>query len=801
MENFTFHKKGFLLIFGILLSVSLFAQPTNDKCSGAIELPIGQDEASCEQISGDTRNTEDATIQTDAPSVCSGSWYTDDVWFSVNTGDIVPENGVTIKCTFTGTDTDVPSVGMATYRSCDVSELSLQCFSSDDPNANFIVIEGQCMEPNSTYLVRVWSGGDPVANAGTFRICAYETETPEPSTDVVIWSDDFNNGLGEWTTQGFSDPMHEWIWDANGTFPNAYEGVVNINSNTSSCTGAVGFPAGWYQTGMTGNPDDLPDGPPYPDLFSELVSPSINCSGAVAAAVKFNTAFRGLNGSTNSELGAQFSYSIDGGNTWSAYQDASADFEQNNGANNTELRFSMPGAGGQSDVRLRFTFEGDFYYWIIDDVRVIEPEANNLRVNPFYAVPNNAKIPSSQVEPIYFMADIENIGSKMQTNTSLNISITNDGTGETVYTDDLFYGDVVPDSTYENQPFENAWTPDPIVASYTGTYTISADSTDFDTRNNTQSFSFEITDTEFSKNFENTGSIRPGDGNWDDGVPRSWAMGCFYHIETNNYALGSISLGIANPEDLAGQNVEVWLYEWNDTNGDQVAQDTERTRKAFNIIAIDGTEEAPYYSEIQLVDFQSGDFTPVFLEAGKNYLAMMQFLSPNAETNLFLQVSDAIDYSAQVFLNSSEDNNGLGVGEPRFSSVLGIPQDGSFAIGIDYTMTTFNGGYTVPQIQMSIQDITNTNDLLTKEEFNLEIFPNPANHQITCTFDTDIELKGGFTQIVDVNGKVLQRTDIDKNSSLDNKLTFDISRFSNGTYYLSIFTDRGAVIEPFVIQK
>ncbi len=652
MKIFSLQKNFLLLVLCLAMGTTLYAQPANDDCLSATVLTVAADEMSAVQEAGDTRGTVDATTVA-GPLVCSGSWYTDDVWYSFTVGATVPTNGITVRTYYTGTGTDLPNVGMAIYTNdCSPANDAIDCFS-DEPGRTDLLLYPQCITAGDTYLVRIWSAGDPIENAGTFSIAAFEAEPPAPSTDNVIWSEDFNGGIGNWTTNAgpnTTDSTDVWLWDATGTFFNAFGGSVTINSPTSSCTGAMGFPSGWFQTNRTGDVSEIPPGPPYPTRSAQLVSPPIDCSNVTAAAVKFTSSFRGLNGSTNSSLGAIFDYSVDGGQTWSFLEDPSAEWVQNE-AITTESRFTLSGAGGQSDVRIRFTFEGDFYYWIIDDIRVIEPEANNMRVNAFYSIPNAAQVPSSQVEAIPFraLADVQNIGGAAQTNVNLNLSIADDS-GAVVYTEDLAYNTVGADSLAQNVPFANAYTLPADAGAYTGTYTVSADDADFDEGDNTREFTFTVTDSVYARETGRTRALAPGGGNWDDGAPHSWGFGNYFRIKkgtngtgTDSYVCTSVSFGITNPDELPGLSVSAWLYKWDNANGDDIVQESERTRVGFNVYEIQGTEPANAEITIPLQDFVSGDWF-VALEDDTDYIVMIEYVAPDDVLDLFIEASTDYDY-------------------------------------------------------------------------------------------------------------------------------------------------------------
>ena len=120
---------AFFLCLGLLMTANImFAQPANDDCSGAVPLTVAADEASAVGVSGTTVGGTASGAPLSPISVCSGSWFSDDVWYSFTTGATVPQNGVTVKV-IPGTMT---LLGIAIYTSCDTAAQSIDCMSSDE---------------------------------------------------------------------------------------------------------------------------------------------------------------------------------------------------------------------------------------------------------------------------------------------------------------------------------------------------------------------------------------------------------------------------------------------------------------------------------------------------------------------------------------------------------------------------------------------------------------------------------------------------------------------------------------------
>ena len=173
---------AFILFLGFLMATNvMFAQPANDDCGGAVSLTIAADEASAIPVSGTTIGATGSGAATNSPiNVCSGSWFGDDVWYSFTTGATVPADGYTIKLT----NGSVTTFGMAIYTGCGTGDVPFYCFSDNSGLRKEAVIKG--MTANTTYSIRVWSGGSPTANSGTFQLY------PNPAKDnVTITSNEF----------------------------------------------------------------------------------------------------------------------------------------------------------------------------------------------------------------------------------------------------------------------------------------------------------------------------------------------------------------------------------------------------------------------------------------------------------------------------------------------------------------------------------------------------------------------------------------------------------------------------------
>jgi len=108
--------------------------------------------------------------------------------------------------------------------------------------------------------------------------------------------------------------------------------------------------------------------------YTDLVSPTINCSACINVSLSFKHFFKGDINST-----AELAYSADGGLSWATL----VTFRSTSTANPETYSSSVPDAAGKSGVMFRWTYQGAFsYYWAVDDILINGDPVNMLGVTP-----------------------------------------------------------------------------------------------------------------------------------------------------------------------------------------------------------------------------------------------------------------------------------------------------------------------------------------------------------------------------------------------------------------------------------
>lgn len=631
------------------------------------------------------------------------------------------------------------------------------------------------------------------------------------STDNVLWGanegeGDFAGGFNGWTAVNYSictitasDPNFTlWQYSPTASITGGCGGQTILSP--TGCNGAAVFSSDYYDNAAIACGVAIDSLCSAPQLGS-IISPTISMAdfGDVAGiSVSFYQTLRHF---TNSAY--YLGWSTDGGITWDsiAINSDRDRYPVNAGSagvapiiNPDNVRIPLPSGVLDADsLKIKFTYNGNYYYWLIDDVKIIEREANNLQVNSnFFAVPQNAITPLSQVESIGFLADVSNVGAVDQNDVNLNITITKDGDG-VIFTDDLSYGTIPSDSTVENIPFATEYTPNEI-GSYTGTYLISSNTEDFDESNNSRTFQFAVSDTVFAKEFGQTGTVFPA---FAAGATHSWAMGNHFHVVNGTDANGeqlyisSVAFGIGNASaaGVAGKTLIVQVYEWVDLNENEVADPDERVSLGFTFYDIKGTELP---GDLIVLPFPEAGEDPIPLQDNTDYIVMLEYSTGDA-VDVQFSTGRTIDYGAMIYYNNTIINR------PRYGALLGVADD---LTNEPYSTEGFSGSrYSiVPRVRMHITggSTVNTNNLALPEN-SFALSPNPTSDVLRVAFNMEQPTAETTIRIFSINGKLLAKQELQR---LQNEtLEFNVNNFPAGTYFLQVETEKVRRTKKFVVAK
>lgn len=629
----------------------------------------------------------------------------------------------------------------------------------------------------------------------TFDVTGFD-ETPD---EKVVWGNepgqgDFDGGLNGWSAvtiecNGVPSEAATWKYEADGitegglgdgrtTGPTFCNGAMAFNSDFLDNDGNVVTDADGQVVSLDEGSGDCPA-----RQIGELISPIIDISGSDAAGV--NVEFYQAARQFQSRFFVE--YSIDGGDNYVIADEINTEVAVNDPAEEAKISIPLPGAAGSSQLRIKFTMLGDYYYWVIDDVKIIEREANNLRVNEnFFATAPNVKVPRSQVEPIRFLADIQNIGATTQENTILNMTVTNDDTGEEVFNEDLAYGSITADSIAENRLFEGSFMPADVVANYTGIYTVSSTTgEDFDETDNSRTIKFAVSENEFAN--------EDGTGLGSFGIPAAsqaqiptWAIGNYFYLPNGNgWKVSKFEIGVGNASAVGGLEIALRMFKWTDIDADSddsgfpEAAPNEREFIAFADYEILGNELATDLNEITDFTDDDGDEVPISLADDGHYLVMLTM-----DSRVNIPATEAL-YNSYLAMNLATTQ----AGAPRYWSFTGNSDD------------IFNEVYEAnvnitPVVRMFIEEEDPSAVVELSADNLITVGPNPAKEFVNIGMAFTKSFDDVNVMITDATGRVVLMNDL-KNIQ-NHQMRVDVSNLAAGMFLVNINTPDGVRTEKFI---
>lgn len=489
----------------------------------------------------------------------------------------------------------------------------------------------------------------------------HSQQRPYQGPEVLVWSEDFSNGIpNSWSQQG-STANALWEYRGPSTTPSnssgargAFSGVNNnpptnspLNSSSTS-NGFIIFDSGYLDNGGTSNP--LGTGTAPTPHVGRIFSDTIDCSAYTDLALSFQSYARRFFGefyvAISTDAGATFNDTIE---VFPVSQ-VGVNAATANGALTT-LNLSNI-IGGQDSVQIQFFFDGrpgnlngnGYYFWMLDDIELNSISSYSLSAvssipQSFICNPSVNNYPvygtmhQDQIVPVAGDFAIFNDGSAIQSNVKLLIEVWDRDNGTIVHTMQSALGcdTLMPgDTCFPQEMLTASWTPPSTPARYALTYKVESDSMQGSAAYlSTDTLYFEVSDQSYSlagepiDNFVGTISANPN----------MVAMGALFSLE--NEDPDSLGLGKVYLDGL-----DLWLSILTDSTADISVAIYDTTGFTFNNGFPAGT--TPLYSKTfslnanligqeSFFSFQTitpTDTLPLALNTG-SYLVIINFF-PNA---------------------------------------------------------------------------------------------------------------------------------------------------------------------------
>jgi hypothetical protein len=228
-------------------------------------------------------------------------------------------------------------------------------------------------------------------------------------------------------------------------------------------------------------------------------------------------------------------------------------------------------AANQSNVKIRFAFQGLYYWWCIDDIVLYEPNDNDLVLTetaytdfelfgPGITGLENMEYdayPTAFIRPFDFSCSFLNVGGLTQTSVDLNVAIKNES-NVTIHT--------ATGGNINSAPGQSAsisiaaeYTPPATVGKYTIDFEVEQSQTDEAPDDNLAQKDFRITNYVYARAEEFAQSFYSPAAFVQDAA---FELGNIYEVKVPGYKLSSIGVAISD-ESVVGSRVYGRVYDLN----------------------------------------------------------------------------------------------------------------------------------------------------------------------------------------------------------------------------------------------
>ena len=599
------------------------------------------------------------------------------------------------------------------------------------------------------------------------------------------------NGFKNWVTIGITSANAAksdsavWFWTPTGapnvgSYVSATADTRLLGTNESLGLGAALFSSDFLDS--RGTAVDAAGQAPG-EQTGELWSPVFDATGSKDLSISFQQTNRHFQSSAIIPCfqSTAVSWSEDGGVTWKPI----ICIEENEGyglyerlPRNTPTVIKLKGSVGTSKFRVKFYFSGDYYYWLVDDVKV-GVWRNNVTANKSFVVTPNYVSQRNNIDSSRFMVDVTNNGTVPARNVKVTVDVLNNATLATVFTTTRNLGTVAPDSTVENELLPQSFLAPTTIANYDVRYRISHDSTDMFQRDDSIYFrtGLLIRDSTFRNDHGNPNPLGYAPGSFTSST-RAWKLGQYYYFPRGATSTATkISAYVETAASVTTARTYVaGLYEWKDTNNNDSVEVGERKLVAFGEGSIP-IANANNFLDVRLENFIGSG--PVYLKDNQAYLAMFEITPTVANTTWFGYFDDRDRYGYGAYKFATRK-----AGKPRYMGVIDV--NGSDANSV-WRTSVFGGTQYQPRVTLTAWPIRiGTKDDLPAS-YKINIYPNPvAGANLSVNLDFPKSEEAVLLRVFDLKGQLIQEREY--SNVQKETVNMDINKLANGNYLLQVQT-------------
>jgi len=573
----------------------------------------------------------------------------------------------------------------------------------------------------------------------------------DKSAGDTLWYEDFGNGFvpNGWVSTDLTGLGFDWIYTSVAP-GGQYSTNTSRIASTTDFNGFASLPADMYNTPTPSTG--------FVDMQAYLTSGAIVISPKRSVKLQWQQAYRYCCNATTSKLELQVSVDKLNWTSFNAKPNSSP-----NTATYTFMEVDISSvAANQDTIYIRFFQSASHYYWMIDDIALVEGY-NNAVVIDKVGISDGAgrfeyytKVPKGMSTPIQLTADVRNVGGEPASNLKLDMKVLKDNAVvfstppvpiDTLKRDSTT---VISSSIYANKDG---------IGKYQLIYSLSADSINelFDE----DTIHYEITDSVYAKDIgTKIGSV----GAFGFATPTDEGiLGTRFHIDSTNL-LTSVSYFISASTWNVGVVVkaQVWGF---DTSYASIN----------DMITIPGvkfeSQEHKLDSSVvgSWLDFKVNP--PILLDSGQYILALKQAFGDSINREMTLGRSlitekfhpENYEFGTYVFIKTSNPSWGWMARQPMMRMHFGQNNVG---------------------LKKQIEN-----------EIYFQVFPNPTNGIVQVSFSENSKAKQ--LEVINMLGQTMFVSQLLSNESIHN---IDLSHLDKGIYFMVLKSENGRGVQKVILK-
>jgi hypothetical protein len=608
----------------------------------------------------------------------------------------------------------------------------------------------------------------------------------------AIWGNvpkqgDFDGGLNGWTVVS-ANPT-SWQYTSNSRVTGQFTNTSIVLP--SACTGYALFNSDKL------NQDTVCAAP----CTGTLLSPVIDLTGKPQnnLYLRFSQSLRKFTSTYTIFV------SYNGGQTYADTIQVNTDIPTNGSINNTLTLPLCKKPANVTSMRIAFGHVGNFYYWGIDDVMLLNvtgDDGNTAIENNFFATAPYYSTPKTQANRMPFLLDIGNRGVTATRNTNAKVNVKNSPTN-VIYTQTKTFPTLACNQIVENQVFADLYQMPSTVGAYQIEYVAGADN-NLNKTDDTVRTDFIISEKTFATVTREapTNQFLSGlnDGvnpaYWESNFGKKYSAGNYFFVpKGKGHKATKVRFGLGNlaTTTFAGF-VFVDIYKvLLDEDGDKQISPSERIRVGTasdvitnatpNLRNLEFTLLTDAGGEVQLED-NTGYAVIITVEPVVDSDPIYEILSFNSNTTnpfiYYVPTELAFD-DKNIFWSSGLIARSVNVpiDDRVFSRISELSVNKAIFCELD-----------VEPVGVNVQNID--------ASISVKLYPNPTSDVLYADLTLQNNSKKVKTEIYSITGAKVSEQNF-TNIKTD-KLKLETGSLSAGLFILKVTTDTGFMTQRFVKQ-